>query len=75
MTWPDTQVDYKRHVQRSAVVQTVEEAFAFCLTGIEEEAIEMPVVSVEPMMIYDDTAPEGRIVFEVVMSGQSQPAA
>lgn len=75
MTWLDTQVDYERHIRLSAVVDTVEAAFAFCLNGIEKEAIELPVIMVEPSMIYEEDATEGRIVFEVAVSGQATSRA
>lgn len=72
MSWPDTQVEYERHVRRAAIVDTVEAAFAFVLTGIEEEAIELPVIAVEPVMVFDnDEDPtEGRVRFEVEVSGR-----
>ena len=71
MSWTETQVDYERHIRRSAILDTVEQAFAFCLTGIEEETIDLPVISVEPMMIYTDDDPDGIVRFEATVSGQS----
>lgn len=63
------QVSYERQVRRSAEVDTVEQAFAFCLTGIEEEGIELPVVTIEPKLIWDETAGEGTVVFDVSVGG------
>ena len=71
-------VTYARHVRRSAIVDTVEQAFAFCLTAIDEEQIGAPVMSVEPVMTYDHAdqedlteVPEGRIRYEVTIAGHS----
>lgn len=75
MTWLDTQVEYERHIRLSAVVDSVEQGFAFVLNAIEQEAIELPVIMVEPSMIYEEDNPEGRIVFEVAVSGQATSRA
>lgn len=64
-------VDYERHIRRGAVVDTIEEAFAFCLTGIEEETIAAPVISIEPVMFWNDNedSDEATLRFEVSVSG------
>ena len=73
MNWADTEVEYSRHIRRVAAVDTVEEAFAFCLTGIEEEHICAPVIEVSPTMVYetteDGTAMVGRMRFQAAVSG------
>lgn len=62
-------VNYQRHVRRAATVDTIEEAFAFCLTGIEEEGIELATIQIEPTLIWEDGATEGTVVYEVSVAG------
>lgn len=75
--WPtQEQVEYARHVQRQAVVDTVEQAFAFCLDSIDEEKITVPQITIQPIMTYDtdiDTAvvPEGHVRYEVTVAGHA----
>ena len=64
-----SKVDYQRHVRRCAMVETIEEAFAFCLTGIEEEGIELVVIKVEPTLIWEDGLDEPRVLYDVSVSG------
>jgi len=75
-SWPlqEESVDYARHVRRSALVDTIEQAFAFCLTAIDEEAIRVPQVAIEPIMTYDTETgelPEGRVRYEVSVAGHA----
>ena len=68
-------MDYARHVRRSALVDTIEQAFAFCLTAIDEEQIRIPQVQIEPMMTYDgpvsDGQSEAKIRYEVSVAGHA----
>ena len=68
-------MEYARHVRRSTMVDTIEQAFAFCLKAIDEEPIKIPQVAIEPMMTYDTDVegaePEGRIRYEVSIAGHS----
>ena len=71
MSWTETNVEYQRHVRRSATADTIEAAFAFCLTGIDEEHLCMPVVEIHPVMLYDEDKPDGKMMFEASVSGHS----
>lgn len=64
-----SKVDYQRTVRRGATVDTIEEAFAFCLTGIEEEGITLPTIEIEPTLFWDEGEGEGTIRFDVSVAG------
>lgn len=68
----DRKVDYARHVQRSTMVETIEQVFAFCLDTIDEEKLRHPAITVQPVMTYDqedDGSTQHQVRFEVSISG------
>ena len=77
-TWPlplqEESVDYARHVRRSTMVDTVELAFAFCISAIDEEKIRIPQIEINPVMTYeevDDEGHEAKIRYEVSVAGHA----
>lgn len=64
-----SKVNYQRTVRRGATVDTIEEAFAFCLTGIEEEGLTLPTIEIEPTLVWDDDTGEGTVRFDVSVAG------
>lgn len=46
----------RRDIRRTAVADTVEAAFAFVLTAIETEGIDMPTITVEPVATWNGPA-------------------
>ena len=75
--WPtQEQVEYARHVQRTAVLDSVEQAFAFCLDAIDQEGIRVPQITIQPIMTYDTdidttTVPDGKVRYEVAVAGHA----
>ncbi len=75
--WPtQEQVEYARHVQRTALVDTVEQAFAFCLDSLDEENIRVPQITIQPIMTYDTDSntgglPDGQVRYEVAVAGHA----
>lgn len=73
--------DYARQVQRVGIVDTIEEAFAFCFTAVDEEELPAPTVQISPVVTYDwdednppevGEQPEPRIRFQVSVTGGSE---
>lgn len=64
-------MEYTRHIRRTTIVDSIEEAFAFCLTGIEEEGISLPVTHIEPIMFYDEDSDEPVRRYEATVSGEA----
>lgn len=65
-----SKVDFQRTVRRGAEVDTIEEAFAFCLTGIEDEAMNLPTIHIEPIMTWDEDAADAAVRYEVSVTGE-----
>lgn len=71
MSWIDSKVDYTRHVRLSTTVDSIEAAFAFVLNAIDDEAIEMPVITIEPTMTYSDDDIDGVVRYDVAVAGHA----
>jgi hypothetical protein len=74
-----SRTDHERIVQRSAVVDTLEEAFAFAFTACDEEGMDTPTVEVSPDRWFCWRGPDcedcggGGIRFQVIVRGHSEP--
>lgn len=71
MSWIDSKVDYTRHVRLSTTVDSIEAAFAFVLNAIDDETIEMPVITIEPTMTYSDDDTDGVVRYDVAVAGHA----
>ena len=71
MSWIDSKVDYQRHVRLSTTVDSIEAAFAFVLNAIDDEAIQLPVITIEPTMTYADDDSDGVIRYDVAVAGHA----
>jgi len=71
VSWIDSKVDYTRHVRLSTTVDSIEAAFAFVLNAIDDEVIQLPVITIEPMMIYADDDSDGVIRYDVAVAGHA----